>query len=80
MKNQLITSFEDLFGKNIYDTTLLLKRASRHIKTVRDQYRRGLKENPKYDHSPVIPPMEWNEIIEDAKEKRLRENKGNELK
>ena len=26
----------------------------------------------------MIPPMEWNEIIEDAKEKRLHENRGNE--
>ena len=63
--------------KNIFDTTLLLKRASRHIKTVRDQYRRDLKENQKYDYPSMIPPMEWNEIIEDAKEKRLHD-KGNE--
>ena len=28
----------------------------------------------------MIPLMEWNEIIEDAKEKRLRDNKGNEPK
>ena len=64
--------------KNIFDTALLLKRASRHIKTMRDQYRRGLKKNPKYDRPPMIPPMEWNEIIENAKEKRLRGNNGNE--
>ena len=44
---------------------------------MRDQYRRGLKESPKYDRSPMIPPMEWNEIIEDAKEIRLCD-KGNE--
>ena len=63
--------------KNIFDTALLLKRASRHIKTMRDQYRRGLMENPEYKHPPMIPLMEWNEIIEDAKEKRLhgQENK-----
>lgn len=47
LKSQLITSFEEKFGKNIFDTGLLLKRASKHIKTMRDQYRRGLKENPK---------------------------------
>ena len=78
LKNQLIASFEEKFGKNIFDTGLLLKRASKHIKTMRDQYRRGLKENPKYDHPPMIPPMEWNEIIEDAKEKMLCENRVNE--
>ena len=44
---------------------------------MRDQYRRGLKDKQKYDCPPMIPPMEWNEIIEDAKEKRLS-GKGNE--
>ena len=78
LKNQLITSFEEKFGKNIFDTGLLLKRAAKHIKTMRDQYRRALKDNPKYDCPPMIPLMEWNEIIEDAKEKRLCENRVNE--
>ena len=79
LKNQLITSFEEKFGKNIFDTSLPLKRAPKNVKIVRDQYRRSLKDNPKYDRPPMIPLMEWNEIIEDAKEKRLRENRGNEL-
>ena len=78
LKNQLIASIEEKFGKNIFDTGLLLKRAAKHIKTVRDQYRRALKDNPKYNHPPMIPPMEWNEIIEDAKEKRLCEDRDNE--
>ena len=78
LKNQLIASFEEKFGKNIFDTGLLLKTAAKHIKTVRDQYRRALKDNPKYDRPPMIPLMEWNEIIEDAKEKRLCEDRDNE--
>ena len=49
------------------------------MKTMRDQYRRGLKDNPMYEHPPMIPQIEWNEIIEDTKEKRLR-GKGNEPK
>ena len=69
LKNQLIASFDEKFGKNIFDNGLLLKRAAKHIKTMRDQYRRALKDNPKYDRPAMIPPMEWNEIIEDAKEK-----------
>ena len=78
LKNQLIASIEEKFGKNIFDIGLLLKRAAKHIKTMMDQYRRALKDNPKYDHPPMIPPMEWNEIIEDAKEKRLCEDRDNE--
>ena len=78
LKNQLIASLEEKYRKNIFDTGLLLKRVAKHIKTIRDQYRRALKDNPKYDHPPMIPPMEWNEIIEDAKEKRLCEDTDNE--
>ena len=78
LKNQLIASLEEKFGKNIFDTGLLLKREAKHIKTMRDQYRRDLKDNPKYDCPTMIPPMEWNEIIEDAKEKRLCEDTDNE--
>ena len=58
LKNQLIASLEEKFGKNIFDTGLLLKRASKHIKTARDQYRRALKDNTKYDRPPMILPME----------------------
>ena len=78
LKNQLIASIEEKFGKNIFDTSLLLKRGAKHIKTVRDQYRRALKDNPNYNRPPMIPLMEWNEIIEDAKEKRLCEDRDNE--
>ena len=79
LKNQLIASFDEKFGKNIFDNGLLLKRAAKHIKTVRDQYRRALKDNPKYDRPAMIPRMEWNEIVEDAKEKRLCEDRDNEV-
>ena len=79
LKNQLIAYFEEKFGKNIFDTVLLLKRVEKHIKTMRDQYRRALKDNPKYNRPPMIPLMEWNEIIEDAKEKRLCEDRLNEV-
>ena len=38
---------------------------------MRDQYRRGLKDNQKYEYPFMIPPMEWNEIIEYTKENGL---------
>ena len=45
---------------------------------MRDQYRRGLKDNLKYDYPPMNTLMEWNEIIKDAKEIRLH-GSSNEL-
>ena len=39
---------------------------------MRDQYKRALKINPKYKRPPMVPQLEWNELIEDAKKIRLR--------
>ena len=35
---------------------------------MRDQYRRALKLDPKYERPPMVPQLEWNELIKDAKE------------
>ena len=64
---------EDFFGQYILNRTQLLKKACKHLKIVRDQYIRALKIKPKYERPPMVPQLEWNEIIEDAKEKRLRD-------
>lgn len=53
--------------------TQILKKDCKHVKTVRDQYRRALKLNQKYEHPPMVPQLEWNKIIEDAKKMRLRD-------
>ena len=72
LKDQLIKSLEDPFGQNIFKIVQILKKSCKHLKIARDQYRRALKVNPKYDHPPMVPKQEWNEIIEDAKEIRLK--------
>ena len=64
---------EEFFGQNILNRAQLLKKSCKPIKTMRDQYRRALKLNPKYEHPPMVPQLEWNEIIEDAKEMRLND-------
>ena len=64
---------EEFFGQNILNKSQLLKKAYKHLKTMSDQYKRHLKLNPKYEQPPMVPRLEWNEIIEDAKEKRLRD-------
>ena len=66
---------EEFFGQNILNKAQLLKKYCKHLKTMRDQYRRALKLNPKYEHPPMVPQLEWNGFIVDAKEKRLRDIK-----
>ena len=64
---------EEFFGQNILNRAQLLKKYCKHLKTMRDQYKRGLKLNPKYECPPMVLQLEWNEIIEDAKETKLRD-------
>ena len=46
-----------------------LRKASKHLKVVRDSYRKSLIQNLKYKHPPFISMREWNEFILDAKVK-----------
>ena len=46
-----------------------MEKAAKHLKTMRDSYRRSLIQNPKYEHPPFIAVRDWNEFILHAKEK-----------
>ena len=50
----------------------MLQKASRHLKVVRDSYRKSLILNPKYERPPFVSVRDWNEFIVDAKEKGER--------
>ena len=69
LKYQLIKDLEHEFGINIFYHKKLLQKASKHLKVVRDSYRKSLILNPKYEHPPFIAVRDWNEFILDAKEK-----------
>ena len=69
LKDQLIKDLEHEFGINIFYHKKFLQKASKHLKVVRDSYRKSLIQNVKYEHPPFIAMREWNEFILDAKEK-----------
>jgi hypothetical protein len=69
LKDELIKDIEDEFGSNIFDQKKLLQKAARHLKVVRDTYRKSLVHNPKYERPPFVLVRDWNEFILDAKEK-----------
>ena len=69
LKDQLIKDLEHEFGSNVCDEKKILEKASKHLKVVRDTYRKSLVQNLKYERPPFISVREWNEFILDAKEK-----------
>ena len=68
MANRLL----GMFGKDTFDTSKVLQKVGQHMKIVRDQYRVHLEKNPRYECPPMIPYMEWKDLVEDGKEKGLR--------
>ena len=72
LKDKLIKDIEHEFGSNIFYHKKLLQKASRHLKVVRDTYRKSLVHNLKYECPPFVSVMDWNEFILDAKEKAQR--------
>ena len=54
LKDELIKDIENEFGSNIFDHKKLLQKASKHLKVVRDSYRKSLVLNPKYERRPFI--------------------------
>ena len=69
LKDELIKDIEHEFGSNISDRKKFLQKASKHLKVVRDTYRKSGILNPKYEHPPFVSVRDWNEFILDAKEK-----------
>ena len=72
LKDDLTNRLVSLFGKDIFDTSKVLKKAGKHLNIVQDQYRVHLEKNPRYERPPMIPSREWKSIVEYGKEKGLR--------
>ena len=69
LKDELIKDIEHEFGSNIFYHKKLLQKASKHLKVVRDSYRKSLILNLKYEHPPFVLVRDGNEFILDVKEK-----------
>ena len=59
LKDDLTNHLVSLFGKDTFDTSKVLQKDGKHIKIVQDRYRVHLENNPRYEHPPMIPSMEW---------------------
>jgi hypothetical protein len=71
LKKELIDHLVGLFGDS-FNKIGVTSLAGTYLKYVRDQYRVHLQTNPRYEHPPMIPEIEWKNLLEDAKEKTMR--------
>ena len=69
LKDELIESMTQLFGPRAFERRKLLEKAGLCLKYIRDQYRKNLQVNPRYERLPYVPEAEWQALILDGKYK-----------
>ena len=72
MKDELIARLVGFFCVETFNRKKVLKKDGQHLHIVREQYRNNLANNPKYECPPMIPTMEWNGLLDDARDKSTK--------
>ena len=75
LKDDLIESMTQLFGPRAFERNKLLEKAGLYLRYLRDQYRKNLENNPRYDRPPYVPEAEWQALILDGKYKGDKRDK-----
>ena len=74
LKDDLIESMTQLFGPHAFERNKLLEKSGSCLKYIRDQYRKHLHDNPRYERPPYVPEAEWQALILDGKYKADKKN------
>ena len=74
LKDDLVDSMTQLFGPRAFERNKLLEKASSYLKYIRDQYRKNLQDNLRYERLPYVPEDEWQALILDGKYKADKKN------
>ena len=69
LKDDLIESMTQLFGPHAFERNKLLEKTSSCLKYIRDQYRKNLHVNPRYERPPYVLEAKWQALILDGKYK-----------
>ena len=67
LKDELIESMTQLFGPCAFERKKILGKVGLCLKYIRDQYRKNLQVNPRYERPPPVPEAEWQALILDGK-------------
>ena len=59
LKDDLLESMTQLFGPHAFERKKLLENFGLCLMYIRDQYRKNLWDNPRYEHPPYVPEAEW---------------------
>ena len=61
-----------LFGVNTFNKSSVTSVIGTYLKYAWDMYGVHLQNNPRYEHPPMIPKMERKVVIDNSKDKRLK--------
>ena len=74
LKDDIVDSMTQLFGPRAFQRNKLLEKVGLCLKYIRDQYRKNLRDNPRYERPPYVPEAEWQALILDGKYKADKKN------
>ena len=57
---------EGLFGVYTFNKSMTTSITGQYLKYTQDVYRVHSKNNPRYEHPPMVSEREWKALIEDA--------------
>ena len=75
LKDDLIERMTQFFGPCAFERNKLLEKDGLCLKYIRDQYRKNLWDNPRYECPPYVPEAKWQALILDGKYKADKKNR-----
>lgn len=78
LKKELMAHMTKKFGL-VFNQKLVETMAGKYIKSMRDNYYTNLTRYPNYERSRLIPIEEWDALVKDTNEKKMKKELGSLL-
>jgi hypothetical protein len=71
LKKELINHMVHLFGQ-VFNQKVISSMVGKYLKIVWDTYHTNMVCYPLYEHPSLVPKSEWDALVEDSKEKKMK--------
>jgi hypothetical protein len=71
LKKELMKHMVNLFGQ-VFNQKVVDSMVGKYLKVVWDNYHTNLLCYPNYEHPSLVPKSEWDALVEDSKEKKMK--------
>jgi hypothetical protein len=71
LKKELMKHMTNIFGQ-VFNQNMVDSMVGKYLKVVQDNYHTNLLCYPNYEHPTLVPKNEWDALVEDAKEKKMK--------